>query len=453
MHPSVRIDTRSPTWIALLVALCAAVGVAAGVQPQLGLEAAIGLALVAAVIANVTLGLCMFTLLSFLDVINSSGSEVSFIKIAGLLLLVSWAAATATSSEREQRSLLGVHPWLCAAAVGLAGWSALSIAWAESSSVAVSSSERFLLDILLLPIVFGAVRKREHVLWVIVAFVAGAALSSAFGLVHSADERLTGTLGDANEEAAVLVAGMLLAAGLAAGLPRGSPRRLLASAAGVLAFIGLLSTVSRGGLVASGVALAGGALFGGRWRTQAVAALAVGAVAVGLYFAVLAPLEARRHFTSANTTGRTDLWKVGVKMFEANPAIGVGSGNFQTASIHFVSQAGPLTRADLIVDEPHVAHNVYLELLDDLGVPGLLAFLAAACAALAISLEAARRYELAGDVQFELISRLLMLATLGMLAADFFISDQFSKQLWLLLALPAPLLALAPRPPRRAPGA
>ncbi|HEY1833123.1 MAG TPA: O-antigen ligase family protein [Solirubrobacteraceae bacterium] len=455
---ALRIDTRGPAWVGLLIALCAAaIGVAAGVHPQLGVEAAVAIALVAAVLANLTLGLCMFTLFSFLDVINAGGDDLSFLKVAGLLLFLSWYAAGATrahrresesgsGSESNSRSLLSSHPGLLAAGAALVGWSALSLAWAASPGDAASASERFLLNLLLLPIVFGAVRRREQLLWVVIAFVAGAALSSAIGLLHTADERLTGTIGDANEEAAVLVAGLMLAAGLAAGYKRGSPQRMWAALAGVFIFAGLLGTVSRGGLVASGFALAAGAIFGGRWRRQAFVALLAGAVLVGGYFAVLAPLEARQHFSSSDTTGRADLWKVGWSMFQAHPALGVGAGNFQDASVRYVNRSGPLTRADLIVDVPHVAHNVYLELLDDLGVPGLLAFLATAIAAISIAQLAASRYERAGDTQLELLARLMILAMIGMLAADFFISDQFSKQLWLLFALPPALLALAPRP-------
>jgi O-antigen ligase len=445
-----RINARGPAVVGLAVASCAAAtGIAAGAHPQLGVEAAVAIALVAAVLANLTLGLCVFTLFSFLDVVNAGGDDLSFLKVAGLLLFLSWYAASATRQRsQESRSLLGAHPGLLAAGAALVGFSALSIAWAGNAGDAASASERFLLNLLLLPIVFGAVRRREQLIWVVVAFVAGAALSSAVGLLHSADERLTGTIGDANEEAAVLVAGLMLAAGLAAGYKRGSPQRMWAALAGVFIFAGLLGTVSRGGLVASGFALAAGAIFGGRWRRQAFVALLAGGALVGGYFAVLAPLEARQHLSSSDTSGRADLWKVGWSMFKDHPALGVGAGNFQDASARYVNRAGPLTRADLIVDVPHVTHNVYLELLDDLGVPGLIAFLATAIAAISIAELAAVRYERAGDTQLELISRLLILAMIGMLAADFFISDQFSKQLWLLFALPAPLLALAPRPAR-----
>jgi hypothetical protein len=43
----------------------------------------------------------------------------------------------------------------------------------------------------------------------------------------------------------------------------------------------------------------------------------------------------------------------------------------------------------------------------------------------------------------EVMSRALVIALVGTLAADFFISEEFSKQLWLLLALGPAFLGIA----------
>ena len=45
----------------------------------------------------------------------------------------------------------------------------------------------------------------------------------------------------------------------------------------------------------------------------------------------------------------------------------------------------------------------------------------------------------------ELLSRGVFLGLVGILTADFFASEQFSKQLWLLLGLAPALLAIATR--------
>jgi O-antigen ligase len=433
----------TPAWVVALVLLCLGCGLGAGASPALGLEIALALTFVVAAISSLTLGLCLFVFLSFLEV-QLGGAALSVMKGVGLLLFLSWMAASSTRGRSQVRSFAAANPVITWAAVALVGWSTMSIAWADSTSAAASSTERYLLNALLLPIVFGAVRRREHFVVVAAAFVAGAAASAAYGFVQTVDGRLAGTIGDPNEEAAVLVAALALTAGLFATLPKESPKRFWCLVAGLVCVLGLLNTVSRGGLVALVCMLIAGAIFGGRWRSRAIALLVAGVTALGIYYAILAPGSARSHAASSSTSGRSDLWKVGWRMFQANPILGVGSGNFNHATIHYVADSGALTRADLIIDAPKVAHNVYLEVLDDLGIPGLAAFLTVLVASIALSLRAAKRYELAGDTPFELMSRCVVLAIIGILAADFFLSGEYSKQLWLLLALPAPLLALAP---------
>jgi len=271
-------------------------------------------------------------------------------------------------------------------------------------------------------------------------------------VLASVGGRLTGGIGDPNEEAAVLVAALMLTPPLFLSLPAGGRARVWTVVAGVVCVAGLLNTASRGGLIAMGAALGVGVLLGGRWRIRMLVLLIVGAASVGIYFNLLASTSVRQHLSSSSSTGRTDLWRVGWRMFESNPVVGVGAGNFPTAAIHYVQSAGPLTRADLIVNVPHVTHNLYLDVLDELGIPGLLLFLSVVAASLTAALRAARRFAASGDLPMEMMARMLLLGTMGMLVAFFFLSDQYSKQFWLLLAFAAPLLAMA-TPPRANRGA
>ena len=55
----------------------------------------------------------------------------------------------------------------------------------------------------------------------------------------------------------------------------------------------------------------------------------------------------------------------------------------------------------------------------------------------------------AGDLDMELLTRGLLLAMIGLLSADFFISGQYSKQLWLLLGMGPAMLAIAKTRARR----
>jgi O-antigen ligase len=445
MAVSQRLETRTLGLIAVGLAISLIVGVAAGVKPAYGLAAALGLAFAGAVLANVTVGVFLFTLLSFLEVFKSGNGAVSFLKVAGLVVFLSWFAAQAlrARSSGSARSLSQSSPILAAGVVAFVAWSAISAAWAVSSGAAISSTLRFLLDVLLFPIVFGAIRRREHVVWIVGAFVFGASVSAMLGLMESGGARLVGGIGDPNTEAALLVAAMSLNIGLIAVCPRGSPARALAVLAEVIMAVAFLDTGSRGGIVALGVALVAVLLFGGRWRARAAVGVLLVVVLAPFYVFALAPSGAAQHLNSSGSTGRTDLWRVGVKMWEANPVGGVGSGNFVVAEDQYVQTSGPLTRADVIVDLQRVTHNTYLQILDELGVPGFVAFLVIVVGSISAALRAARLYEQAGDTAFELLSRCLALGVLALLAADFFISNEYEHLLWLLLAVPAPVLAVA----------
>jgi len=438
-----RLAARNAGLLALAFAVSMCIGLAAGVQPRFGVAAALGIGFAVAVLADVTLGLFLFTILSFLEVVNAGSGAVSFIKVAGLILFVSWFAAQATRANRESRSLLASSPGLTMAVVAFVSWSAISVAWADSSGTAVSSTSRFLLDALLFPIVFGAIRRREHFVWIVAAFVFGAVMSSVIGLLQSGGARLAGGIGDPDGEAALLAAALMLDVGLIATLRSGSAARVLAVIGALIMGVGLIDTGSRGGFVALAAVLVAAVLFGGRWRSRAAGLMLVVAIVIPVYLFVFASSAAVQHLSSSSSSGRTDLWKVGIKMWETNPIGGVGSGNFAVASIHYVQQAGAITRADLIVDVPHAAHNTYLEIIDELGMPGFLMFLAIVIGSVMAALRAARIYERSGDTAFELMARALALAVVALLTADFFITNEYEHLLWLLLALPPALLAVA----------
>jgi len=184
----------------------------------------------------------------------------------------------------------------------------------------------------------------------------------------------------------------------------------------------------------------------GRWRgPMLIAAGAVCASAV-FYFATVASLPARERVTEVGTgTGRTDLWTVGLRMVSAHPLEGVGVGNFQDASVHYLLQPGLIHRADFIITTPKIAHNTYLQAFAELGIPGGVMFILIVASGAGCMLAAARTATARGDLELELLTRGAFVATTGFLAASFFISENYSKLMWLLLALGPPMLAIARR--------
>jgi putative inorganic carbon (hco3(-)) transporter len=441
--PLARARGEDAGWAALLLVMSAALGLAAGIKPSIGIALAIGAAFTLVTISDLTAGLVLFTILSFLDVFSSASGSASFIKVAGLLLFGSWYAQRLVGTARTRAAVARIPSNIVVSVTALALWSTLSVTWAESSGAAITATISFLLNMLLLPIVMVAVRRREQLYWVLAAFLVGAIISTAYGFVSGATQgRLEGGIGDANEQAAVLVAAIPIALALGNAMRRPA-LRLLCWGGGVFCLIGVFTTLSRGGLIALGCVMVAAVLFGGRWRGKAAVLLAVTLLGTATYYFAIAPLAARQRVTSATTSGRSDIWRVGWRMVEAHPFIGSGSGNFQQAAVHYVQGIGSITSANFIVNIPHVAHNIYLELLADLGIPGLLAFLGVAGFSMLAVVRAARRFERQGDTEMELVARCMVLAVVAFMSADFFLSGEFSKQLWLTFALCPAVLALS----------
>ncbi len=449
-------------WMLAVGVLCVLLGITAGINPKYAVAAVFGLAFVAIVFVDLTLGVAVFTVLSCLDLL-SAGAAVSFTKLAGLLLFISWAARSATGPRKTLATVAGSHPGMIVLLVLFLAWNAISSVWALSPGAALGGSFRAVLVLLLIPIYVSAVQERRHVILVTAAFLAGAVISALYGIVNPpaqlssaagifhpgsfqpTNTRLQGGLGDPNIEASVLVPALVLSLGLAVLVKRSRVKLALTLGGAILAFIGLVSTQSRTGLAAFACVLAAGVVLGGRWRRAAATILVIGVAAVVGYYAIVASSSAVSRVTSADTTGRSDLWTVAERMFAAHPINGVGASNFPIASVHYLHQPGLITAGAFIVSIPKVAHNIYLEQLATLGLPGLLLLLAIFGTGIAAAMRAARIFAGLGDRDLEILTRCTVLALIAFMAADFFISNLLSKQLWIVFAMCAALLGIAER--------
>lgn len=430
----------------------ALLGLLAVINPMLAVIGSIGLSFVAVMLADLAVGLCLFAFSAALfEAIPEFGS-ISVAKAIGLALALSWIAALAlrTSLRGELFSALPGFTWLL---VLLGTWSVASVLWAEDPSTVVASCLRLVLSLLLVPIAFAAVTDARRLRWLIGSLLAGVLCSTIYGLVIApADLEAAGRLGgaglDPNYLALFLAVAGTLALGLAARRATPSPVRWLLLGAIGLTWLSLLATGSRTGLVALGAVLLAAPFLAGRRRRGLVAVVAVLAAAgAGLYFTSFASDTVREHVaeTQGGGSGRTDIWRVGWRMVGANPVLGVGLGNFQDASIHYLLVPGAIKRSDYIVDHPKAAHNLYLEVLAELGAVGLGLYLAIAGFALMAAQRAAVIFERLGLRDEEVLARAVLLATVGLVGGSFFVSVQYTKPLWLLLALGPTVLGLARR--------
>jgi O-antigen ligase len=433
-----------------VLASAALLGGLAAVQPVVAVGAAVAIVFVYVVFTDLVAGVAVLGLLSFLAILPQSGS-LSLAKGAGLVLALAWIARVSLG-EHDERSFFADHAQLAWLMIAFFGWAVLTLVWAEQMGVGLAALSRYAPNLLLLPIAYTAVRQERDLKVVLAAIVFGAVMAAVFGLLQPSSSsiestRATSTVGDPNELAGALLVGLAIGAGFAVARGSSLALRLGGLLAVPLCAAGIFLSVSRGGLIALGVMLVVGTLAAGRWRV-AMTVLLGGLAACGvLYFTQVAPLPARERLLTPNGgSGRSDLWKVGMRIARANPVGGVGVGNSEHAAASYVLRPGIIHQADLIFStDPFPLHNTYLQVLAETGAVGLLLFLALTAVCLGCVLRAARLAAQRGNVTMEALSRAVFLALVGTVVANFFISVQFSKLLWMLLALCPAMLAIARR--------
>ena len=440
-------------WQLGVPAFAVLVGLVTGLSPQFGLAAALGAAFVALVLSDLTVGLALFIVVSYVEGLADLGS-LSLPKLAGGLLVLSWLASRLTDDE-QRRELTRDHPALVALAVATAGWVTMSAVWAEIPGASLGAAQRWIPNLALLAIVYAAVRRPQHVRWVFVLFVVGAYLAAGAGALFATPDaesgaRLEGYGGvNANGLGGLLAVAVIFGGALAACREFSGLARAVAMSSAGLAIILLLLTASRGALLGLLAALLLAPVVIGPGRRFAALILAVlAAGCAGTYLAAYAPPETIAHLFSSDPSGsgRTDIWKVGWRMVEANAVVGVGADNFGNSTIHYLLEPGTIPRSEFIVDEQKVAHNIYLQVLAELGIVGLTLFLGILAFSLGAAVSAARRFALTGERSLELLTRALLLALGAILVSEFFGSGLYSKQMWVLLGMCVALRALSRRP-------
>jgi len=450
-----RIDPARWYWTLAVGGLAIFVGLLAGVNPKLAIAASIGLAFILLTFADLTTGLVVFAAASFLE-LTSVASGVGLAKVLGLALAISWLAAVA-SGRGDNRFVWNSSPGLFWLVIAFLAWGGLSLLWAENFGAGIEQMQRYLLVALLVPIVFTAVRNERDTKAVSGGYVAGATIAAGYGLllipsisgaqgaVDATEQlnRIAGTVGDPNVLASVILVGAILAIALAVTQRRSPPMRILLVGCGVLCLAALVLTFSRGGLIALGAAILAAPLVAKRKAAIVATGLLV-AFCIVAYIGALAPADARERIVANDGgSGRTDIWKIGWRMVEAKPIVGLGVGNFQSSSIHYQIRPGTATVRTDLADNPSVAHNSYLELLAEMGIVGLTLFLGIVLAALAAAYKATRKFFADNRPDLAVLSGAVFASLISLLASDFFISEQFSKQLWLVIALCPALLAIA----------
>jgi O-antigen ligase len=452
--PELTVDSVVITTAAGAAALLGAIAVS---SPKAALLALVAAGFVVVAMSSLPLALAGLVVVMFPEHLPGSiGAGATLAKPVGALLVIAWAAALLT--RRGALPLLPrEQPLLFWAIVGLLLFACVSILWAPAPSETRSALGRLLLVVALAVVTYTAASTRSGFRTVIYGYLVASVVTSLFSIAsgaYSVAGRLSG-LFDPNFFAAELIPAIVIACFLF--VTTGSTRtRWLVAGVAVVDLVAFVLTQSRGGIVGLAVALLAAVVFAGRARPRLLALLLVViAGALGYYFGYRPAHVFRSAPTgglSALSSGRTDEWRVALRVISGHPVGGVGLGNYRAVEPAIATQTLNLGFVHYIVTFRQLAHNTYLQMAAELGLLGLALYLFLLLLPLRHAAAALPRLERAPpEIEFQ--ARGLVAGAVGMLAAYVFLSAGLEKPIWLVLGLLACIPALASEDEAEQPGA
>ena len=339
-------------------------------------------------------------------------------------------------------------------------WAALSVPAALNQGVAFHFvTDSFVKTVLMCVVLAGSVRsfrdvERLMLVYFVVTVVYAAVVLSRFQL-NAEDWRLNHLYTyDSNDFATLIASAMPL--GLYFVLAQRRPLlRALAIVGLVVLAVGQIRSASRGGFLAL-LAVAAFVLL--RFTTLPARSRLVGLVVILAVIFTTATdrywiqmqtiLNPNQDYNATSDAGRIKTWERGLTYLAGYPVLGVGVNNFPVAE----GTISPLARRQErgIGVRWGAAHNSFIQVGAELGIPGLLLFvgvIASAFASLARVARNARRTGPAG-IGVSRLAQSLMAALVGFVAGAFFLSLAYADMLYTLVALAIALAKVARGPPR-----
>jgi O-antigen ligase len=344
-------------------------------------------------------------------------------KAAPALLVMVWVVVRVR--QRQAPALHAAHGLLALLVVLLLAATAAHAGGQFTTEYAM----RWLPFLVLTAVLIDVAAREVPVRPLLVAAVTGAVIAGAGALqslLLGGAARATGPLDDPNDLAVALVVAVPLLVGALP--PRPSPGvRVLAALATVVLVAGAAATFSRGGALALTAAvlwLVARRMLPVRLLVGALAGTAV-VVAVAAQFAAAElsrALQEKTFIADSNVDTRELRWQAAARMIAEHPLLGVGPGGFRA------EYAAASHNAELAEQTP-VAHNMFLEVAAELGLPAFGAFVGL----VAIAFVAAERVLRAGHDRRAMVA--VQAALVAVVVGATFLSEQYYLPLWLLTAL------------------
>jgi O-antigen ligase len=347
------------------------------------------------------------------------------------------------SAERRGALVLGPTTALVAA---LMFWMMVSVPFALNTGASFDLVfNNFIKTAIMSFVVAGSVRRVADVERLALVYFAGAVVYAGvvitrFDLGDGGNWRL-GHLYyyDANDFATFVVTAIPLGVYFLHAAPKATTR--VAAAIGLVVLtLGFVWSGSRGGFIAlSAVALFIVLRYSAipvRWRLSATALVAIVVLmtASDHYWQQMGTITSEKDYNHTSETGRMQIWSRGIGYMMANPLLGVGPNNFPAAE----GTLSPLAERQQygIGVRWNAAHNSFVQIGAELGLPGLALFIAVIASAFA-ALRRSGRAEaaMARTVERAPLTPALTGSLIGFVVGAFFLSLAYSEMLYTLVAL------------------
>ena len=209
----------------------------------------------------------------------------------------------------------------------------------------------------------------------------------------------------------------------------------------ILAFAVFVSQ-SRGGLLAL-VVMAALAWLNSQHKMR----LAVGSVVAVAFMLAIGPGQMikrlqQMQFQGQGQTGaeistraRVELARAGLRMMEHHPVFGVGLGQFQSYEFRY----NPLLMS--LEGHPHIAHDTYVQLGAEGGIPTLALYLAILMLTLATCRSAQKVQGVPDDMAG--LALAFQIGLIGIMVAEVFLTAQYIKEVWVFISLTPNLYAIS----------
>jgi len=361
--------------------------------------------------------------------------------IAGVLSIALYVV-----DGRDERRFGGVLVGTTSLLAVLVFWMMLSVPAALSVGNSVNLVfNDFIKTVVMSLVIAAAVRSARDVERLTGVYFVGAVIYATvvlmrFDVGSGADWRLNKLYDyDANDFATFAVSAMPFGIYFA---QTGARRMHRLAAVGGLALLtlGFVWSGSRGGFIAlMGVGLFVVARFTSiplrqrLWATAVVIVVVI-ATASDQYWQQMGTITSADDYNHTSETGRLQIWSRGIGYIAGNPMLGVGPGNFQMAegtlsAIAERQQFGIGVRWN-------AAHNSFVQIGAEIGLPGLLLYIALLASAFAALRRAARSDVIDGmpAERRRALSAAVAASVLGFVIGSFFLSLAYSEMLYTLLA-------------------